>query len=1011
MEEIFRKLGFTHGNGLFYLSDDDWKGRLPKRLEEGLIKTIKPDAFFLFNNEPFILFFSNPSSPAEIFKNCWNFNQSPVIFIIYPNQIEIFNGFSFIKEGVNKLKELATEDDLNDFSYFNVISGRTWEKYRQELTYKRRVDETLLKNLEALKINLLCKHHITNTISNNLIGRIIFIRYLIDRKVQIGFDTRYGTVINNDNFCEILSSKDDTYNLFQYIQEKFNGNLFPISTNEIESVSCNALNEFINLLKGVEISTGQMSFFDIYDFSIIPIELVSNIYEFFIGKEAQAKRGAYYTPLFLVNYILNETVTSFFANNPQKTDCKVLDPACGSGVFLVETLRKIINQYQINEPNCNQNQKQYKDKLRNLLLENIFGIDKDENAINVAIFSLYVTLLDYLQPPEIVNFTFPNLLNNNFFVADFFDLKHPYNDSLGKHNCKFDFIVGNPPWGKIDDSVTLYETYWRLRQKKENSKIKINNKQIAQAFLIRISDFNVNECGFIITSKVLYNLNARDFRQYFLSNFAVRTIFELSSVRHEVFDKSQDPAVCPASVIFFQYCPDIISNRKNIVTHISLKPNRFFEIFKIFIIEKYDKKQLFQSYFMDNDWLWKVLVYGNILDFNFIKRLKENQPLSEILSDSNGFIFGKGICVKGGDENPIGELSSIPNLIDANKKDLSPFHIHYRSNDIEKYNYLHRPRNIILFRAPFLLIKKGIDSEFKAVSALSLKDAVFTDAFSSIKCYNVAQIPFLRQLSGIFNSKFFSYYLLLTSSSLGIEREQAHDKEEKFNIPIPLGSKKTDLQVVKIIKEIELVLEHQAYVESTETRLSEKFKTDENILNELINKLEKKILQLYRVNSQEESLIRYALDVTIPIIQRKQAPKLFSRIPYGSSDLEEYSNVFLSHFNSTFNNNGLRFNIEIMHSAYIIGMYFKVREQTNGENKQISWIKNSDTDAILKRFAKIGWTEISQELFVQKDIKGFEEDGFYVIKPNEYKCWHPSLAYMDVNEFIDALMKSGSLKS
>jgi hypothetical protein len=49
----------------------------------------------------------------------------------------------------------------------------------------------------------------------------------------------------------------------------------------------------------------------------------------------------------------------------------------------------------------------------------------------------------------------------------------------------------------------------------------------------------------------------------------------------------------------------------------------------------------------------------------------------------------------------------------------------------------------------------------------------------------------------------------------------------------------------------------------------------------------------------------------------------------------------------------------------------------------------------------LSFENVGQDLFIQKDIKGFENDGFYVIKPNEYKSWHPALAYLDLSEFID----------
>ena len=122
-------------------------------------------------------------------------------------------------------------------------------------------------------------------------------------------------------------------------------------------------------------------------FSIIPVEFISNVYEFFIGEENQAKKGAYYTPKFLVDYILAETVENYFNKNREQTNCKVLDPACGSGIFLVEALRRIIEHNKVTPETEN-----FKTVLKNLAEENIFGIDHDEKCHQRSNFFLFILL-------------------------------------------------------------------------------------------------------------------------------------------------------------------------------------------------------------------------------------------------------------------------------------------------------------------------------------------------------------------------------------------------------------------------------------------------------------------------------------------------------------------------------------------------------------------------------------------------------------------------------------------
>ncbi|MDO1502642.1 hypothetical protein Q2T40_21275 [Winogradskyella maritima] len=174
------------------------------------------------------------------------------------------------------------------------------------------------------------------------------------------------------------------------------------------------------MLSGDEVASGQISLFNLYDFSIIPVEFISNVYELFIGQDQQENQGAYYTPLFLVDYILSETVEKKFRDQPKSHDCKYSTPLVDLVFFLVETLRKIIEQFQLNNPTYLSNPDLYKKQLKQLASDNIFGIDKDQSAVNVAIFSIYLILLDYQEPSDIESFKFPLLTNRNFFFRRFF---------------------------------------------------------------------------------------------------------------------------------------------------------------------------------------------------------------------------------------------------------------------------------------------------------------------------------------------------------------------------------------------------------------------------------------------------------------------------------------------------------------------------------------------------------------------------------------------------------------
>ena len=440
IEEIFSSLGLTKDNGLFITKEANWKKEtaFPNRVQRLIDNEIKPDAFFCFDNKPMILFFCNPADKQKLHKAIWNFNECPIVIIIENNIVEIFNGFHFDKES-KLLKILGKDEKLDNFSYFELVTGRTWKQYEDELNYKNRVDYHLLQNIKAARKILVEKNNLDSKIANAIIGKSIFVRYLIDRKVQLKFDGKLRTWTNQE-FYKLLDNTNDTQQFFNYLEDKetgFNGDLFPLNAEEYCKIESSDYQIIKNLLEGVDIEQDQPSLFEFYDFSIIPIEFISNVYELFIGQNNQKKEGAYYTPLFLVDYILKETVDKKLSIVGASYNCKVLDPACGSGIFLVETLRKVIEKFI--ETGVDVKSEKFKSDIKILAQENIFGIDKDISAIQVAIFSIYLTLLDYLTPPEIETFKFPPLLNTNFFEADFFNEDVLFNSQFKEK--KLDFIL------------------------------------------------------------------------------------------------------------------------------------------------------------------------------------------------------------------------------------------------------------------------------------------------------------------------------------------------------------------------------------------------------------------------------------------------------------------------------------------------------------------------------------------------------------------------------------------
>lgn len=992
MFKLLQNLGFNETNGLFITKDKKWLGIFPKRIDEFFSSSDNaPDAFFCLDNKPFILFYDKPGTNRKnkLFKSIWNFNESPIVFIVNDDSIEIFNGFKYLKDE-SKLEEMKGNIKL---TYENVINGVIWKQYEKNFNNQSRVDYHLLKNIDSVR-QIIIKQGASNSLANRLIGKIIFIRYLIDRKVKVKFNEY--EYLTNDDLAEILDNKELSIKLFKYIQEKFNGNLFNITDEEynIENSIFSVLRELI-LGSTVTPHYIQPTLFDIYDFSIIPVEFISNVYELFIGIENQTKSSAYYTPVFLVDYILKDTIEKFFIENPTEYNCKILDPACGSGVFLVEAYRKIIAQYEKINPDCNNDIDKYKETLKQLAIDNIFGIDKDQDSVSVATFSIFLTMLHYQKPADIENFRFPNLSESNFFVSDFFNTELNTLPQLKKIN----FIIGNPPWKRGKQEDNRYMEYINDRKKNErDKKIEINNKEIAQAFLIRSSDFSDEntQCALIVTSKILYNIQSKNFRSYFLDNFYVNKIFEMAPVRREVFSNSQGNAIAPPVILFYKFAHNRETD-ENIVKHITLKPSRYFTMFKIFNITRNDYKEVQQSKLKEYDYLWKILVYGSYLDFNLIRRLKEGyKTIGDVIFNNEIFLVGQGVMIGGGDRNDATHFF-VQNFLDT-KNDIDEYYI---NDDLSKWDnkiqFVHRPRKQELFQAPVLLTNEGVTRDLRHKSAILYDNAVYLSSITGIKT-GKNNINELRKINAHFNSSFFSYNMLLTGSSAGIEREQTHD-QEKWQIPY-----NDNFDLSGLVEKIEN-LKKQYHI-AEQKPLNPELNTLSTEIDKTLKKIDEAVLKGFNLSEEEYSLIDYAVEVTVPLIMKHKGceQKILSPIDKEDILIQKYIDVFLKRFNPLLIELGLCYEVSIWYNKDFIGMFFS---ETSLDNASKIKYQDKTINNFLTKLAALSTERITDKLFIHKDIRGFEQNGFYIIKPNEKRLWHKTVAYLDMYEFADAILEAG----
>jgi hypothetical protein len=230
-----------------------------------------------------------------------------------------------------------------------------------------------------------------------LLCRLVFTCYLFDREV---IDEEYLEKIHirdTRHLRDILATqpraraKASLYALFEQLRRDFNGDLFSDDLeDEAEWVLDDHVKTLSDFFHGTSVKTGQRTFWP-YDFAFIPIETISAIYERFL-KEDDEKVGAFYTPRFLAEIVLDVALT----DTPTLLGKRFLDPACGSGIFLVGLFNRIAEEWKQANPKA-RNDTKAKELMR-LLQAQLFGVDVKETACRITAFSLYLAYLDQLSP-------------------------------------------------------------------------------------------------------------------------------------------------------------------------------------------------------------------------------------------------------------------------------------------------------------------------------------------------------------------------------------------------------------------------------------------------------------------------------------------------------------------------------------------------------------------------------------------------------------------------------------
>jgi methylase of polypeptide subunit release factors len=935
----------------------------------------------------------------EIHKKLWNLGNTPFLVILLPNEIRVYTGFDFSlgneKKGlVYEIQDIANltfesiREKLIDFGSDSIDSGEIWQTQSKYITPENRVDIHLLNNLEKLE-KYLERRGVVLSIIHALIGKYVYIRYLYDRQIL----TREWLTENNINLDTILghnATLEGLLKLTELLENRFNGAIFPLPANVEEILGNDEIVALVaSAFKGDDLESGQMHLnFNAYDFSYIPVETLSSIYEQFLNSQGTGKKvGAVYTPEPVADYLLCELQES----KPLQKGMKILDPCCGSGIFLVLAYRRLIELEFTQRPNDPPKPAELKE-----ILNNIYGVERNKEACYVAEFSLILTLLNYIEPPDLhrnEQFKFPSLHNTQIFECDFFD----DGSDFWKQGKKFDWIVGNPPWIELEsnskeEKIALNWIYKNFEKKP------VSSNRICEAFSWRVVDLLNNDgcIGLLVHAKSLFNNGSEKYRSEFFKQHEFSRITNFSSLRKVLFNGR---AKAPAATFVYGHAKketlknSIVHYAPFVINQMSTSPwgNPKQKAGWAITINSNEIQIISHKEAEIGDSLtWKLALWGTYRDKRAIQRLEKIFPstLGKVKEQRKWFL-SEGVQLR--------------NKYDADEKALEPVH-EIKELNLRRFN-IKALRNMsnrfmipeealeIIPEAEQFVRKRGGKAGLNLVKAphlvLNSSYAIYSDHDFVVTSGQIGlsaskeDADYLRALSILRNCSIIQYYLFFTSPQLGIDRGRITlDAFEK--LPIPLFS---DHQIKKLSRLHRKLVRRENRVSSINEDVQEILDNEvEDILKTpktlgiLARDFMKIRLSLNEGNSQ-------GIAVTLPNLE--------DLLDYGKTiqcELDSFTEGSSLHHKIalTFSKDVIVCSIEFIHSDKFIEVTVEKVQQDS------SLLISSVQQSIKQRF--------SQWVYVQRSLRIFEDSRVYICKSPRLIDWTRTQALNDADDIIAEIL-------
>lgn len=996
---------------------------------------------------------STEEEARDIHRRLWNLSYAPFIVVKLPRQIRIYTGFEYSQTDPTE-GQLTSPLDLNEISQlFDILSadaidsGRIWDtSLAQSIDANQRVDRKLLKNLKQLG-RVLKDKGLSDEIAHALIGKYVYFKYLRDRKILTDA-WLFDQGIDPEHIFSLYASVNGLQKLTNALENRFNGRIFPINFHEAEgkTLKDEHVSWVASIFSGSEFADTAPQViqqlhlpFQAYDFRYIPVETFSAIYEQFI--DDRKDKGAIYTPEYLADYLLSEIEWA----KPLNMSGKILDPACGSGVFLVLAYRRLLEK-----ETARLGRRLTPKELKGILETSIFGVERERDACYVTEFSLILTLLHYVEPRELekIEFKFPALHNRNIFYSDFFDLKgEASGEGFWQQGLKFDWVVGNPPWAsKLDAERNEFALQWI-----KNADYPVSGQRIAEAFSWLVTETLAEEglVGLLMPATSLFNLNSKKYRESFFTQHDVLRITNFANLRDILFGKGKGDVLPAATIIYRQTVdkfakPNIIhygpftvnqvANTKQGMWTITINEN------EICALSPFAAESGETSF-------WKYALWGNHIDKDAVERIESIFPVKlSKLCEENHWHFQQGSELRKKGKKNTTKVNYISWLegkkrfnTRAVKSSLLRFSVEPKVLETipKEFSYIRKQggqKGLKTTWAPHIIISPV----WNHYIIYSEKDFVIPPRQIGIAASKEAKQNSnnsLRAIALLLSSSLAAYYLFFHAQQWGVfRRARLVSTTEVGNIRLPEMSSAQVLalsdfhkQLVEIEKEKvaeiianlkqlqqkELSINQFSSVSTTSSygNLEDLTSAERKKLNAEISSLrsslqkdiDEKIFELFAIPDDIQTLVteftevRLALDKASTKQSAVRKPYQHELLAYGQilqSALDEYAMGTANH------------QVSINYSDELIECVIEIRHDDGPSQIDLGDIRRSNLTktSLLSQLSKNLRQQVSQWIYVQRGLRLFDGPRIHIYKSPRLIDWTKTQAMNDVGDIIGEII-------